>query len=421
MPGKKDPSTSKSWAKMIWGLSIAVLLGAVYLAAGAALDVDLLSSVSLLGKTCRCFPGDSCWPSVKEWNTFNKTVGGRLIATVPLASPCHDEFEGVAFDAGECARIQENWAVPELHIESTHSLMAAVFANESCDPFGERNARCEVGSYVVYAVAATNAADYRATIAFARKNNIRLVIRNTGHDYMGKSTGAGALALWTHNIKDLSILDFRSSAYTGKAIKIGAGVQAAEAQTLAKSKGFVIVEGDCPTVGIAGGYTQGGGSSPLASKFGMAADQVLEWEVVTADGKVLTATPTKNSDLYWALSGGGGGTYGAVLSMTVKLHKDGKTGGAALAFTDQSEAYWDIVQTFLVNLPAVLDIGGTVYWMAFPGNSFAAPQIYLPGGKAGQIEKLLKPTLDALNGAGIPFRKSPPLTLTAEIQHLTGQ
>lgn len=131
---------------------------------------------------------------------------------------------------------------------------------------------------------ASGAEDYRATLAFATKYNIRLVIRNTGHDYMGKSTGAGALALWTHYIKDIEILDYESSFYSGKAMKVGAGVQAAEAQAAANAEGLVVVEGDCPTVGIAGGYTQGGGTSPLASKFGLAADQVLEWEVVTGVG-----------------------------------------------------------------------------------------------------------------------------------------
>jgi hypothetical protein len=65
----------------------------------------------------------------------------------------------------------------------------------NCDPFTPCYAPCVVGSYLAYAVKASGEVDYRATIAFATKNNIRLVIRNTGHDYMGKSTGGSALAL----------------------------------------------------------------------------------------------------------------------------------------------------------------------------------------------------------------------------------
>jgi FAD/FMN-containing dehydrogenase len=405
MPSEPNRSSGKFGNIIMWAVPFAVLVGAVSLAFSATIAPDALDSV--LGKTCRCFPGDACWPSQKSWGEFNRTLGGKLIATVPVASACHDDFAGlVSFDAAECARVQENWAKPEFHIDTTHSPMAAFFANESCDPFTDRTAPCKVGSYVAYAVAATNAADYKATIAFARKNNIRLVIRNTGHDYMGKSTGAGSLALWTHNLKTRSIVDYKSSGYTGKAMVIGAGVQAFEAQETANAKGYVVVEGDCPTVGLAGGYTQGGGSSPLASRFGMGADQVLEWEVVTADSKLVKATPTQNSDLYWALSGGGGGTYGAVVSMTVKLHPDAKTAGAVLSFSDPTDAHWEIIKTFIKNLPAVVDVGGTIYWMALPGNIFAAPQMYLPGGTAEGLEKLLNPTLSALKAAKIPYEFS---------------
>lgn len=54
---------------------------------------------------CKCFPGDSCWPSDDEWDHLNSTVGGRLVATVPLGSPCHDPN----YDAEECQRLQSEW------------------------------------------------------------------------------------------------------------------------------------------------------------------------------------------------------------------------------------------------------------------------------------------------------------------------
>ncbi|RYP16015.1 hypothetical protein DL767_010244 [Monosporascus sp. MG133] len=198
-------------------------------------------------------------------------------------------------------------------------------------------------------------------------------------------------------------MDYKSTTYTGKAMKIGAGVQASEAQEAANAQGFVVVEGVCPTVGIAGGYTQGGGTSLLGSKFGLAADQVLEWEVVTGKGELLTATPRQNSDLYWALAGGGGGTYSVVLSMTVKLHPNMPTAGATLSFTEPSDAYWDIVQAFLLNMPAVLDAGATLYWQVLPGNLFLMPQSYLPEGSAQDLERLLQPTLQVLDKSGIPY------------------
>ena len=119
--------------------------------------------------------------------------------------------------------------------------------------------------------------------------------------YLGKSTGAGALSVWTHYLKDIEFSDWSDKHYKGKAIKMGAGVQGFEAMAAAAAQGLVSVGGECPTVGVAGGYTQGGGHSALSTSFGLGADQTLEWEVVTASGKLVTASRTENEDLYWAL------------------------------------------------------------------------------------------------------------------------
>ncbi|GAP85605.2 putative FAD binding domain-containing protein [Rosellinia necatrix] len=383
----------KSRVQMVTWASVAAIV--------AAAAWQALSQPS--GSQCRCFPGDECWPSPAQWTALNQSVNGALVATVPIASPCHDTFPGVAYDEEKCAEIQANWPRPELHERTTHSCMAAIFANMSCDPFTARDAPCRIGTYVPYAVNASGAADYKTTIAFAKAHNIRLVIRNTGHDYMGKSTGAGALALWTHYIKGTHIFDYSSPSYSGKAMKIGAGVVAGEAQQAATAEGYVVVEGDCETVGIAGGYTQGGGTSPLASKFGLGSDQVLEWEVITADGTLLVATPTQNKDLYWALSGGGGGTYGAVLSMTVKLHNNMPTAAITLSFSEATDTFWDILRIFVMNLPAAVDAGATLYWMVVPGNTFLMPQTYFPNGTAVEFTRLLQPTFQALDDNKIEY------------------
>ncbi|KAM0800495.1 hypothetical protein BDR22DRAFT_796083, partial [Usnea florida] len=75
------------------------------------------------------------------------------------------------------------------------------------------------------------------------------------------------------------------------------GVQVFEATAAAHMQGLVVVGDNCPTVGIASGYTQGAGHGPLASFFGLAADQALEWEVVTGTGEFLTVSPSQNSIL----------------------------------------------------------------------------------------------------------------------------
>ena len=353
---------------------------------------------------CRCFPGDACWPSAAVWNAFNQSLGGKLIATTPIASPCHiDSFE--AYDFQKCLNLQVGWNLPETHYGSSSSVMAPFFLNRSCDPFSSKTAQCVVGTYVQYAVRATGAADYQKTIAFVQKYNIRLTVRNTGHDYFAKSTGAGAVAIWTHNIKDIQFIDYQSSMYTGKAVKMGAGVQVFEVVKAAQAKGFIAVSGDCPTVGVAGGYTQGGGHGPLASKFGLAADQVLEWEVVTGTGQLLTATPTHNADLYWALSGGGGGTYGVVLSLTSKVYADQHTAAANLSFTSEGvslDIFYSAVQTFISNTPALVDAGAVSIWLLGNG-SFSLTPTTAPGLTAAQLQKLFSPTITALNQSNIKY------------------
>ncbi|KAI1080908.1 hypothetical protein F5B20DRAFT_588868 [Whalleya microplaca] len=336
------------------------------------------------GDKCRCFPGDACWPTLAEWSSFNATVGGRLIATTPIAASCH-QSNLANYDAQACQALRDVWWFPGTHLATSSSPMAPFWANASCDPFTAPTDQCVVGSYVQYAVKAANIADYQATLAFAAAKNIRLVIRNTGHDYFGKSTGAGGLALWTHFLKDTEIIDsYESTAYTGKALKLGAGIEALDAYQAADEAGVAIVAGACATVAVAGGYSQGGGHGPLNSAFGLGADQVLEWEVVTAGGQHLVASPAKNSDLYWALSGGGGGTYAAVISVTVRAHQLTKVSAATLYFTTSTNVSTDLfngaVQTFLQTLPSLGEAGT---W--------------------NQLQALLEPTLSFLNNNGIPY------------------
>ncbi|TGJ87544.1 hypothetical protein E0Z10_g1203 [Xylaria hypoxylon] len=247
---------------------------------------------------CRCYPGDNCWPSASVWDAFNETIGGRLIATTPLAAPCHDSTFGL-YDAIECANLKAAWLTPDLHVKSPSSIMAPYFANNSCNPFLPEASPCTVGAYVSYSVNVSQPMDIARTLWFATYFNIRVVVKNTGHDYNGKSTGAGAISLWTHNLKKIKMIDYKSVNYTGKAIKVGAGVQVEEAYAAASAQGLTVVGGECPTVGYAGGYTQGGGHSALSSKHGLAADQVLEWEVVDGRGRLLQANPSVNPDLYW--------------------------------------------------------------------------------------------------------------------------
>jgi len=290
---------------------------------------------------------------------------------------------------------------------SPSSPIAYPFSNNSCNPWLQSNSTCALGGHVAYSVNATGADDIQKTIKFAKSNDIRLVIRNTGHDYLGKSTGAHALAIWTHYMKDIELIErFAGASYAGPAIKVGAGVEAIEAYAFAGAQKLMVVGGNCPTVGIAGGYTQGGGHGHLASKYGLSADHVLEWEVVTAAGELVTANAKNHPELFWALRGGGGGTFGVVVSMTIKAFPDTyfSTAYATILKNGTNEkALWEAVGTFLRTLPSLVDAGAFVVWVAAPFGFMLMPAI-APDLHQEELDSLLKPFTNKLTELGLDYQ-----------------
>jgi len=360
-----------------------------------------LFSAGTLAQSCKCFPGDSCWPSVAQWAALNTTVGERLIETVPLARVCHDPH----FNSTQCQALRARWQYPDMHMDDSASIMAPFFANQSCDPFTPASKPCALGNYVRYAVAATSTNDVVASIKFARKHNIRFVIRNTGHDYLARSTGAGALSIWTHKMKSIQFKNFSDPYYQGPAVKVGAGVQGFELLSAGKARGKVVVSGECSTVGLAGGYTQGGGHSALSTSFGLAADNTLEFEVATASGNVVTASRTKNSDLYWALSGGGGGNYGVVTSLTVKTFPDAKMGGATISFfahENPTETFYAAIDAFHAALPAMVDARSMVVYY-FSSAFFMIAPLTAYGQSEAQVRAIMAPYVDTLRAMNVTF------------------
>jgi len=131
--------------------------------------------------------------------------------------------------------------------------------------------------------------------------------RNTGHDFIGKSTGRGALSVWTHHLKGFELLDSYSiGEYRGPAARIGAALETWEAANAMVATNATVVVPIDQTVGYGGGWQLGGGHGPLTSYRGLGADQILSLNVVTADGRFVTADLNQNSDLFFALRGGGG-------------------------------------------------------------------------------------------------------------------
>jgi FAD/FMN-containing dehydrogenase len=341
------------------------------------------------------------------WNVFNASLGGKLIANMPIAAVCHESSFG-PYDAAGCSALRNTWFLPQTHLDSSSSMMAALPTNDSCNPFLDASAPCTMGNYPVYSVNATGLEDYQRTLRFAQAHNIRLVIRNTAADYNGKSSGAGSLALWMQHIKTKRMLEYHNSYYSGTAFQFGAGIQIAEAYEFALAHGHLVVGGNVPEIGLVGGYTQGGGHGPLASRFGLAADQVLEWEVVLASGEHVVASPdsAEHADLYWALCGGGGGTYAAVLSVTVKAHPSLGLSTANLTFALPSanisaDTFWEAVRGFVEFIPTINDAGAEAVWYV-QSNAFNLATVFAPGFNKTDLDVLMQPYLATLDRLGLP-------------------
>jgi hypothetical protein len=123
---------------------------------------------------------------------------------------------------------------------------ANLFQGSTCAPeqFNPPNDNCTLGAYPAYSIEATTTADVQLAVNFARRANLRLVVENTGHDYLARSMGAGSLNIWTHNLKSKKYYgSFRQGSYEGPAFKFGADIQAFEAYDAANEAGVTFVGG----------------------------------------------------------------------------------------------------------------------------------------------------------------------------------
>lgn len=239
---------------------------------------------------------------------------------------------------------------------------------------GEQPGSCTLGKQPFFAVNATKENDIVAAINFASYNNIRVVIKETGHDILGRSEGGASLLIWTRYLHNgISFIEnyeatcnasCDTTKWTGAAIHINGGYTWADVYPVAKNNGKIVVGAGTPSVSTTGGWMQGGGHGPASRQFGLGADQVLSARVVLADGCIVTATPCENQDIYFAIRGGGPGTYGVVLSTTIKAWPlvDVKVQSVAIApLTTDTSALLDAIATLYSAYPDLNDAGYAGY------------------------------------------------------------
>jgi FAD/FMN-containing dehydrogenase len=162
--------------------------------------------------------------------------------------------------------------------------------NQQCYVESLQSVPCGQGRVSLYSAEVETAAHIQAAVNFAVQRNVKIAIKNSGHDFLGRSSAPYSLQISTYNMKNITVVNnFVPSVPSGtrapggvKAVTIAAGVQEHELYTYLATQGVMIVGGSANTVGISGGYIQGGGHSIMGWIAGMASDNALEFTVVTA-------------------------------------------------------------------------------------------------------------------------------------------
>jgi len=266
----------------------------------------------------RVRPRDAAWPTAASWQKLKEAVGGNLIEVHSLFGAREKEPGGAA-----CR-------------EATANIR---------NPFyiGDQPAGTQVSGWLdawtpapsVYAVKARHTADVVAGVNFARQYKLRPVVKGSGHSYQGTSNAADSLLIWTRAMNQVTLHEaFVASGCEGKAQPVPAVSAEAGAMwidlydAVTSRAGRYVQGGGCTTVGVAG-LVQSGGFGSCSQGFGTAAAGLLEAEVVTADGNVRTVNAGTHPDLFWAIKGGGGGSWGVVTRLTLRTHELPEFFGAA--------------------------------------------------------------------------------------------
>lgn len=274
----------------------------------------------------------STWPGAHAWNELRRQLGKRLIRP-------KQPWAGLAPGAIP-SRLLNPWYLEE-----------QPGATQSTGMY-----RAWTSTPSAYAVAARSVSDIVTGVNFARENDVRLVVKGTGHDYYGRSSGPReSLLLWTHHMRRITVHDdfVPQGAPPGtkpvSAVTTTAGNRWLEAYKAASARGLYIQGGGCTSVGACGGFALGGGFGSFSKRFGSGAAGVLELTVVIADGSVLTVNEFQHPDLFWALRGGGGGTFGVVTSMTLLAHPEPSISGwISGPITAKSDAaFQELIQRYV--------------------------------------------------------------------------
>lgn len=132
--------------------------------------------------SCKASLGSADWPSAAQWASLNHSVQGRLLQPPPPGAVCHPDQS--TYNAQQCPIVSSKWSSIFFHQADPVSSAWNNWNNDSCLPYP--NTPCSGKGYPVYVINATCKEDVKKGVDFARENNVRLIVKATGHDYLGR-------------------------------------------------------------------------------------------------------------------------------------------------------------------------------------------------------------------------------------------
>ncbi|MGH3758018.1 FAD-binding oxidoreductase [Actinophytocola sp.] len=211
------------------------------------------------------------------------------------------------------------------------------------------------------------AADIPIALDFARMNRLDVAIRSGGHSVAGASLADGGLVIDLRRLDDVRVDPDQ------RTVRVGGGAVWADVDRATQHHGLATTGGRVSTTGVAG-LTLGGGSGWIERKFGLACDNLLSVDLVTADGRRLTANEQENQELFWALHGGGG-NFGIATAFTLRLHELPDFSMALLVWpADQSRAVATAYRSLLADAPD--EAGGGLIYLTGPAEEFVPAHLH---------------------------------------------
>ncbi|KAJ7507300.1 isoamyl alcohol oxidase [Mycena galericulata] len=312
-------------------------------------------------------------PSVQDWKELTNSLGGRLHSAVPVSAPCFPVVNNKTsiVDPEACSAVQAGYTLADFRSVRYPAYMFPQWetcqrTEEKCllDSSNTSNplawaVPCQQGYVSEHYLSVSGPEDVQKAFHFAAKTGIHLSIKSSGHDYKGRSGSKGSLNLWTRNLDTLlytpNFVPEGGHQTFKHTITIGAGVPFEDLYKFADQNNLTIIGGYHQTISASGGWvmvkplsdslelvlilTQGGGHSVLSPVYGLGVDRVLQFKIVTPDGRYRVANSFQHSDLFWALRGGGGSTFGVVLESTFLAEPRMTLQVASMSFTRTATNY----------------------------------------------------------------------------------